>query len=79
MYMWLVLQIIVFYIMVAYGISLWAAYVCWESDREEKHIKAAMKKYAETLLKKNQDIMVYQGGKKKKKQQEEEEDEDEED
>ena len=43
MYTWLVLQIAVFYGLVAYGIALCGSYICWEADVEELKIKEAMK------------------------------------
>lgn len=45
LYFWVMLNIIMFYMLVAYGIALWGAYICWESEKEEKQLKAAMKKY----------------------------------
>ena len=38
LYYWLFLNIAMFYIMIAFGLSLWAAYICWEVDEEEKMI-----------------------------------------
>ena len=38
LYYWLFVNIILFYILVAYGLSLWGAYICWEVDEEEKLI-----------------------------------------
>ena len=35
-YYWLFLNICLFYVLVAYGLSLWGAYICWEVDEEEK-------------------------------------------
>ncbi len=51
MYFWLILQIMVFYVMVAYGIALWGAYICWESEKEEEEIKVAMKEYVKEIEK----------------------------
>ncbi len=31
--------------MVAYGLSLWGAYICWEVDEEEAMINEALKRY----------------------------------
>ena len=50
MYFWLIVQIIVFYFIVAYGIALWGSYICWESEKEEKQIKVAMKKYMDKII-----------------------------
>ena len=36
LYYWLTVNIILFYIFIAYGLSLWGAYICWEQEEEEK-------------------------------------------
>jgi len=46
MYSWLVLQIVAFYGLVAYGIALCGAYICWESEAEEKKLNKIVKEYA---------------------------------
>ena len=43
------LNIVMFYMLVAYGIALWGAYICWESEKEEKEMQAAMKKYMKKM------------------------------
>ena len=35
LYYWLLFNIIVFFVFVAYGISLWGAYICWAQEEEE--------------------------------------------
>eukprot|EP00354_Favella_ehrenbergii_P003724 CAMPEP_0170452740 /NCGR_PEP_ID=MMETSP0123-20130129/1532_1 /TAXON_ID=182087 /ORGANISM="Favella ehrenbergii, Strain Fehren 1" /LENGTH=109 /DNA_ID=CAMNT_0010714835 /DNA_START=255 /DNA_END=584 /DNA_ORIENTATION=- len=42
LYYWIFTNILLFYVVVAYGLSLWGAYICWEVDEEEKLIKEAM-------------------------------------
>lgn len=42
LYYWLFTNILLFYIIVAYGLSLWGAYICWEVDEEERLIEAAL-------------------------------------
>ena len=32
LFFWLVVQIIIFYVLVAYGIALWGAYICWAAE-----------------------------------------------
>lgn len=44
LYYWLFTNIILFYILVAYGLSLWGAYICWEVDEEERIIVEALKR-----------------------------------
>ena len=41
-YYWIFMNIVLFYVLVAYGLSLWGAYICWEVDEEEKLIKEAL-------------------------------------
>ena len=45
LYFWVLINIVMFYVVVAYGIALWGAYICWESEKEEKQLQAAMAKY----------------------------------
>ena len=35
LYYWLATNIVLFYIFIAYGISLWGAYLCWAQEEEE--------------------------------------------
>ncbi len=49
LYFWVMLNIVMFYMLVAYGIALWGAYICWESEKEEKELQAAMKKYMKKM------------------------------
>ena len=41
-YYWLGTNIALFYVFVAYGISLWGAYICWAQEEEENIAKEAM-------------------------------------
>ena len=43
LYYWLFSNIALFYVLVAYGLSLWGAYICWEVDEEEALLRKAMK------------------------------------
>ena len=36
--------------MIAYGISLWGAYICWAQEEEEKLIRAALKQKMERMV-----------------------------
>ena len=36
LYWWLALNIGLFYVIIAYGLSLWGAYLCWAQEEEEK-------------------------------------------
>ena len=45
LYYWLVTNIGLFYVFIAYGLSLWGAYICWEQEEEEKVHGAALKQY----------------------------------
>ena len=51
LYYWLIVNILLFYIFIAFGLSLWGAYICWEQEEEEKVTKAALEDY----LRKNYD------------------------
>ena len=35
LYYWLLVNIVIFFIFVAWGISLWGAYICWAQEEEE--------------------------------------------
>ena len=41
-YYWLMLNVGLFYVFIAYGISLWGAYICWAQEEEENLAKEAM-------------------------------------
>ena len=43
LYYWIFTNILLFYVLVAYGLSLWGAYICWEVDEEEKMITEALR------------------------------------
>ena len=42
LYYWIFTNIVLFYVLIAYGLSLWGAYICWEVDEEERIIKEAL-------------------------------------
>lgn len=44
LYYWLFTNICLFYMLIAYGLSLWGAYICWEVDEEENMEFEAMVK-----------------------------------
>ena len=39
---WLAFNIGLFYVLIAYGLSLWGAYLCWAQQEEEELTKAAL-------------------------------------
>lgn len=47
--------------MIAYGIALWGAYICWEAEKDEKKVKVALKKYRKK--KKKEMVSKYDYGK----------------
>jgi hypothetical protein len=44
-YFWLLVQIIFFYFIVAYGLAKWGAYLCWYAEHKEEIMKKKMKEY----------------------------------
>ena len=42
LYWWLAFNIGLFYVLIAYGLSLWGAYLCWAQQEEEELVKAAL-------------------------------------
>ena len=42
LYWWLGLNIGAFYVLIAYGLSLWGAYLCWAQQEEEELTKKAL-------------------------------------
>jgi hypothetical protein len=44
-YFWIAAQIVMFYILVAYGIALWGAYICWQAEKEEAEIQDIVETY----------------------------------
>ena len=45
LYYWLFLNISLFYVLIAYGLSLWGGYICWEVDEEEKMQNEALNRH----------------------------------
>ena len=45
LYYWLFVNILLFYVFVAYGLSLWGAYICWAQEEEEVLVKEAMDRH----------------------------------
>lgn len=41
-YWWLAFNIGMFYVLIAYGLSLWGAYLCWQQEEEETLAKEAL-------------------------------------
>ena len=41
-YWWLALNVAIFYVFIAYGLSLWGAYLCWAQEEEEAIAQEAM-------------------------------------
>ena len=41
-YWWLALNIGMFYVLIAYGLSLWGAYLCWAQQEEEELVNEAL-------------------------------------
>ena len=48
-YYWLVVNVVMFYVFIAYGLSLWGAYICWEMEEEEEETQQAVKKYMDSM------------------------------
>ncbi len=42
LYWWLAINIGLFYVLIAYGLSLWGAYLCWAQQEEEELAKEAL-------------------------------------
>lgn len=59
MFSWLVIQIFAFYALVAYGIALCGAYLCWEAETEEKKLKEALEEY---MIRKSEERGVMEMG-----------------
>ena len=56
-YYWLAFNILLFYMFVAYGLSLWGAYICWEQEEEENVTKAAMEAYLKKTFDSRQNLL----------------------
>jgi len=42
LYWWLAINIFLFYMLIAYGLSLWGAYLCWAQQEEEQLAQEAL-------------------------------------
>eukprot|EP00349_Pseudokeronopsis_sp_Brazil_P004399 CAMPEP_0202960142 /NCGR_PEP_ID=MMETSP1396-20130829/4290_1 /ASSEMBLY_ACC=CAM_ASM_000872 /TAXON_ID= /ORGANISM="Pseudokeronopsis sp., Strain Brazil" /LENGTH=122 /DNA_ID=CAMNT_0049679149 /DNA_START=267 /DNA_END=635 /DNA_ORIENTATION=- len=47
MYFWLVINVVIFYLMVAFGVAKWGAYICWDAHMRDAYVKEAVKRYME--------------------------------
>jgi hypothetical protein len=45
LYVWLAVQVGLFYFLVAYGLAAWGSYVCWDAEKEEALAKKAVSEY----------------------------------
>ena len=54
-YYWLMMNITLFYVFIAYGISLWGAYICWAAEEEENIAKEAMEWKFKKMVTQNQE------------------------
>ena len=50
LYYWLGLNVAIFYVFVAYGLSLWGAYLCWAQEEEEELMTEALKYKMQMLV-----------------------------
>ena len=48
-YWWLAINIGLYYVLIAYGLSLWGAYLCWAQQEEEELTKEALKHKLEKM------------------------------
>ena len=55
---WLAMNIGLFYVLIAYGLSLWGAYLCWAQQEEEELINEALQYKYEKM--KSQGLMVHE-------------------
>ena len=61
LYYWLVWNILLFYIFIAYGLSLWGAYICWEQEEQDNVTRKAMEHYLSVTYDKNK-MLLEAGG-----------------
>jgi len=45
MWSWLVIQIVLFYFIVAYGLAVWGSYICYTADQHEEEREEALRSY----------------------------------
>ena len=48
LYIWLLTQVVVFYLIVACGLATWGAFICWHADEEDLEMQEVYKYYAAT-------------------------------
>ena len=53
-YLWLIVNIGLFYLLVAYGLSLWGAYLCWAQDEEDALNEEALKHVHKKMIEEGQ-------------------------
>lgn len=61
LYYWLAANVAIFYVFVAYGLSLWGAYLCWAQEEEETVMAEALKfKMAQMVDEKASEMLAAQ-------------------
>lgn len=61
LYWWLVVQIIIFYLIVAVGLCTWGSYICKVADAAEELTKEAVEEYVKDRKKQEKHYMIKAG------------------
>lgn len=61
LYWWLVVNIIVFYIIVSFGLATWGSYLCKVADVQEEVTQQAIKEYLEETKRDDKHFMIKAG------------------
>ena len=59
LFFWLVVQIAIFYFIVAYGLAVWGSYICWQAESQDKLAKRAVEEYYKKMKKKELMMVEY--------------------
>ena len=69
LYWWLVINIILFYFIVSFGLAVWGAYLCKVADAQDEITQQAIKEYLEETKQEEAEIQREQPGTKKNRQE----------
>ena len=50
-FIWLTVQVGLFYFVVAYGLAVWGSYICWQAESHDEMAKKAVAKYVKQISK----------------------------
>ncbi len=61
MWYWLIINVVLFYLMVVFGMATWGSYLCRSADAKEEIINQAVEEYMESGVYKRKQLLLTAG------------------